>query len=165
MAKPGRPRGMPTPKRNSSPANIARWERDLKCVEMRKAEIDWPTIVATLGYASTGHAHDRFLAVMRAYPRDDVEDMRNLELDKLEKTARALEKQIAAGGDRVVRAAEVWNKISERRSKLMGLDRPEKKEITVLTKDTVAAAIEKLNAEMEAKARQAGVDLTELDAA
>jgi hypothetical protein len=132
---------------------------------MRKAEIDWPTIVATLGYASTGHAHDRFLAVMRAYPRDDVEDMRNLELDKLEKTARALEKQIAAGGDRVVRAAEVWNKISERRSKLMGLDRPEKKEITVLTKDTVAAAIEKLNAEMEAKARQAGVDLTELDAA
>jgi hypothetical protein len=134
---------------------------------MRKAEIDWPTIVATLGYASTGHAHDRFLAVMRAYPRDDVEDMRNLELDKLEKTARALEEQIAAGGDRVVRAAEVWNKISERRSRLMGLDRPEKKEITVLTKDTVAAAIEKLNAEMEAKARQAGVDLTalELDAA
>jgi hypothetical protein len=130
---------------------------------MRKAEIDWNTIAETLGYASPGHAHDRFLAVLRAYPRDDVEDMRNLELDRIEKTARALEDHIASGGDRVVRAAEVWNKLSERRAKLMGLDRPEKKEITVLTKDTVAAAIERLNAEMAAKAKNAGVDLSELD--
>jgi hypothetical protein len=89
--------------------------------------------------------------------------MRNLELDRIEKTARALEDHIASGGDRVVRAAEVWNKLSERRAKLMGLDRPEKKEITVLTKDTVAAAIERLNAEMAAKAKNAGVDLSELD--
>lgn len=164
VGRPKRSRGV-IEKRNSSPAVIARWERDIKCVEMRKAEIDWDTIVATLGYASRGHAHQQFMSVMRAYPRDDVETMRNLELDRLEKTAQALEKRISRGGDDVIRAAEVWNKISERRSKLLGLDRPEKKEVTVLTQDTVAAAIEKLNAEMELKARQAGVDLSELDAA
>lgn len=159
------PRKVGQPKRrrprvNSSPGAIERWERDYKCVQMRRAEHDWDTIVAALGYASRGHAHKQFMSFMRAYPRDDVEEMRNLELDRIEKTCRALEPKIADGD---VRAAEVWNKLSERRAKLMGLDKPERRELTVLSKDTVSAAIEKLNAEMTAKAAQHDLDLSALD--
>jgi hypothetical protein len=49
--------------------------------------------------------------------------MRDLELDRIEKTARALEPTIAEGGKDAIRAAEVWVRLSERRSKLLGLDR------------------------------------------
>lgn len=145
----------------STKADQERWERDWECVKLRRAEVDWNTIVEKLGYASTGHAHNRFVAFMRAYPRDDVEQMRDLELDRIEKTARALEPKIADGD---VRAAEVWNKLSERRSKLMGLDKPERRELTVLTDDLVDKSIRELKQEMDRKARaaqDAGIDMSE----
>jgi hypothetical protein len=150
------------PQSRSKPADIARWERDYECVKMRRAEVDWMTIAEKLGYASPGHAHDRFLAFMRAYPRDDVEAMRDLELDRIEKTARALEPRIEQGD---VRAAEVWNKLSERRAKLMGLDKPERREVTVMTEDALDKAIREAREEMERKARsaqEAGIELPAL---
>jgi hypothetical protein len=138
----------------SKPADIERWERDYECVKLRRAEVDWDTIVERLGYSSKGHAHNRFVAFMRAYPRDDVETMRDLELQRIEKTCAALEPRIALGGQDSIRAAEVWNKLSERRSKLMGLDKPERKEITVLTADVVDQACIKLEEEMALLERQ-----------
>jgi hypothetical protein len=141
---------------------IERWERDAECVRMRKACLDWDTIVEKLGYSSRGHAHDRFIAMMRNYPRDDVEQMRDLELDRIDLACQQLAPAIRAGGMVGVKAIEAWNKLSERRSKLMGLDKPDRRELTVLSKDTVSAAIEKLNTELTAKAMAAGVDLGDL---
>lgn len=135
----------------SSAEDIARWERDYQCVQLRRQEVDWPTIAERLGYSSPGHAHNRFVAFMRAYPRDDVETMRDLELQRIERACAALEPKVASGD---VRAAEVWNKLSERRSKLMGLDKPERREITVLTEDVVSAACRKLEEEMAVQDRQ-----------
>jgi hypothetical protein len=99
---------------------------------------------------------------MREYPRDDVESMRDLELDRIEKTARALEARIARGGDDSVRAAEVWNKLSERRSKLMGLDKPERREVTVLTDDVVTKSIREAEEQASRRAleaRQLGIEI------
>jgi hypothetical protein len=154
-------RGRPSRKGRgrTSPAAILRWERDYKCVKMRLAECDWQTIVETLGYSSTGHAHDQFMSFMREYPRDDVEAMRNLELDRLEKTCRALQPRIDQGDPR---ACEVWNKLSERRAKLMGLDKPERRELTVLTEDVIDRAIREATEAMErstAAAQEAGIEL------
>jgi hypothetical protein len=157
---PRRYRGKPVlGGRGSKPEDIARWERDYECVKMRRAEVDWVTIAEKLGYSSTGHAHDAFMRFMRAYPRDDVEAMRELELDRIEKTCRALEPKIADGD---VRAAEVWNKLSERRAKLMGLDKPERREVTVMTEDALDKAIREAREEMDRKARsaqEAGIEL------
>lgn len=141
-------------------AAIERWERDYKCVQMRRAEHEWQTIADTLGYGSPQAAHKQFMSFLRAYPRDDVEQMRDLELQRIELRCRQLDGKCAAGDPRAI---EVWNKLSERRSKLMGLDRPERREVTVLSKDTVSAAIEKLNAEMAVKAAANDVDLAELN--
>jgi hypothetical protein len=159
--RPNRPR-ISRPRGKTNPTDIARWERDLECVRMRKAEMDWDTIVEKLGYSSRGHAHDRFIVMMRHYPRDDIEQMRDLELDRIEQACRELAPAIRAGGLTGVKAIEAWNKLSERRSKLMGLDKPERRELTVLSKDTVSAAIEKLNAELAAKAVANDVDLSGL---
>lgn len=154
-----RARELAAKKGRSKPEDIARWERDYECVKMRRANVDWDTIVEKLGYASKGHAHNRFVAFMRAYPRDDVETLRDLELDRIERVRVALEPRVNAGDPR---AAEVWNKLSERLSKLCGLDKPERKEVTVLTEDAVDHAIRQAREEMEAKARAAGVEVPQV---
>lgn len=145
------------------PVDIERWERDYECVQMRRNEQDWQAIVEKLGYASPGHAHDRFMAFMKQYPRDDVEAMRDLELDRLEKTCRALQSRVEQGDPR---ACEVWNKLSERRAKLMGLDKPERKELTVLTEDVVDKAIREATEAMERAthaAKASGIEVSTLE--
>lgn len=143
----------------SKPEDIARWERDHQCVQMRRECVDWDTIAQTLGYSSRGHAHNRFVAFMRAYPRDDIEAMRDLELDRLDKQCNALQSRCEQGDPRAI---EVWNKLSERRAKLMGLDKPERKELTVLTEDVVDKAIREATEAMEratASAQASGIDV------
>lgn len=134
-------RGLP---KRSTPENISTWERDVECVRLRKQNVDWDTITERLGYSSNGHAHNRYLHVLKEYPRDDVETMRDAELIAIEMKMNQLEQKCSQGDSRSI---EVWNKLSERKSKLCGWDQPERKEVTVLTKDAVEQAIEKLNAE------------------
>lgn len=138
------------------------WQRDYKCVQMRKAGHDWESICATLGYYDHSHASRRLMGFLKETVREDVDELRELEMQRLDEKILQLEDIILQGGNGAARAIEIWNKLSERRSKLMGLDRPEKKEVTVLTADTMDAAIAKLNTEMEMKAREAGVNLAEL---
>jgi hypothetical protein len=142
----------------TTPEAIERWERDYECVKMRRAQCDWDTIVAKLGYASRGHAHDRFVAFLRAYPRDDVAALRDLEADRLEEAGNALWPEIQKGN---ARAAEVWNKLSERRAKLLGMDAPIRQEVTHLSDSTVDRAIQELRDQMTAEATAAGVELPE----
>lgn len=134
-------RGLP---KRSTPENISTWERDVECVRLRKMAVDWQTITERLNYSSPGHAHSRYLWVLKEYPREDVEQMRDAEILAIELKKNQLEAKCAAGDSRSI---EVWLKASERLSRLIGGDAPERKEVTVLTKDAVEQAIEKLNAE------------------
>lgn len=139
-------------------SDLERRERDLKCVEMRKQAIDWQTIADTLGYASTGHAHDRFVKIMMDYPRADVEQMRDLEVERLERDMAALTKIIADDRSKpseIIRAVEVRTKVSERLARLTGQDRPERKQLTVVTNDALTTEIQRLEQEMERKAQLA----------
>lgn len=138
----------------------ARWERDYKCVQMRAAAVEWKVIAEVLGYASPGHANDRYTSFMKEYPRQDVEQLRDQQMLQIELKMRQLEPKCEAGDPRAV---EVWNKLAERFAKLSGADRPEKKEVTVLTESTVDNAIKKLSTELAIEAQKAGVDLSELE--
>lgn len=144
-------------------------ERDLECVRLRKQGVDWDTIAERLDYSSRSHAHDRFVKVMRDYPRDDVVEMRDLEIERIE---QAMAEMIAIMLDPTakhpdrIRAAEVWNKLSERLARLGGLDKPERKELTVLTKDALTAEIERLEQEQDRKAqlaREQGIEAPAFD--
>ncbi len=135
-------RGLP---KRSTPENIENWERDVQCVRLRKQNVDWDTITERLGYASNGHAHDRYLHVLREYPRDDVETMRDAELIAIELKMNQLEDKCEQGDSRSI---EVWNKLSERKAKLCGWDQPERKEVTVLTQDVFDKEYQKAEEEL-----------------
>lgn len=158
MAEPMQPEMSPSPKRKrkaprgrtvkSSPEAIARHERDLLCVQLRKAGSTWQAIADQLGYASPGHAYDQFMGVMREYPREDVETWRNIISDRYDVMIRALWPEVLRGNwqavDRVTRVLEA-------QAKLYGANRPVKIEVSTGESD-LDATMRELVAELELKA-------------
>lgn len=146
-------KGSTTKSSRSSPEAVERAERDWQCVQLRRANLDWQTIADRLGYASPGHAHDRFTAVMREYPREDVETYRDLLLDRHETILRSLWPEVLKGNhwamDRAQRSLEGL-------AKLTGANRPEKVEHSVGT-TSLDDALRDLEAQMKARAAGAPV--------
>lgn len=98
-------------------------ERELRALELRRAGCSYREIAQTMGLSiSKVHRH-----VKRAYDRllhqveDAAEDVRAVELDRLDRLLRGIW-QRAAGGD--VRAIDRVLKIMERRAAIMGTDAP-----------------------------------------
>lgn len=142
------------------PGEAERFERDKRCVEMKAAGHSWVEIVDQLGYASTGHARDRWsLFLQRMPPREDAEQQRELEMQRLDRLAVALEPKIQSHD---VRAIEVAIKLLERRARLTGADMPVRQQVTIVTDETIAEIISQRRAAVEAKrnaALAAGIDL------
>lgn len=134
------------------PEDIARRERDLKCVELRKAGVAWQAIADQLGYASPGHAYERFMVVMRDYPREDVETVRNMISDRHEAALRALWPDVLRGK---WLAIDRTTRILEALAKLHGANRPEKIEITQGESD-LDAALRELEEQMRLRALRDG---------
>jgi hypothetical protein len=137
----------------SSPRSIAVRERDLKCVDLRKAGATWQSIADTLGYAGPGHAYEQFMIVMKDYPREDVETAREIISDRYEAMIRALWPKVLKGD---VWAIDRVTRISEAQAKLLGVNRPEKLELSVGGTE-LDAALRELEAEMKARAGGAPV--------
>jgi hypothetical protein len=137
----------------SSPRSIAVRERDLQCVELRKAGATWQSIADTLKYAGPGHAYEQFMIVMKDYPREDVETAREIISDRYEAMIRALWPKVLKGD---VWAIDRVTRISEAQAKLLGANRPEKLELSVGGTE-LDAALRELEAEMKARAGGAPV--------
>lgn len=162
--KPSNPRArarrtVPPNRSRTTPEAIASWERAHKAVQLRRQGLMWDDIAGQLGYASRSSAYEAARRFMRDYPREDAEALRDMETDRIDQVQTSLWPRVLSGDPRAV---EVWTKLSERRSKLMGLDKPERKEVTVLTEDAVDHAIRQAREEMEAKARAAGVEVPQV---
>jgi hypothetical protein len=132
----------------SSPEAIARRERDLKCVELRKAGATWQSIADTLKYAGPGHAYEQFMIVMKEYPREDIETCRNIISDRYDAMIRALWPKVLKGD---VWAIDRVTRISESQAKLLGANRPEKVEVS-MGATALDEALRELEAEMTARA-------------
>lgn len=132
----------------TSPEGIARTERNLKCVQLRKAGVDWQTIADQLGYASPGHAYNQFMRVMRDYPREDVETVREVIYDRYEAIVRALWARVLKGD---TWAIDRVNRTLELQAKLMGANRPEKLGPSAGATD-LDEALRELDKEMKARA-------------
>lgn len=116
--KPRRRRTTPNNSRTTKVA-IERRERDLQCVNLRRAGLGWQAIADQLNYASPGHAHERFMVFMREYPREDVETARDLEADRLDEAQRAIWVRCVKGD---LQALDRLLKLSAQRAKLLGLN-------------------------------------------
>lgn len=160
--------GNPRPSPYRRPNIRARWgpgqherdERDRRCVEMKHAGHSWDAIVMELGYASGGHARDRYqLYLSRMPPRENLEEQRELEMARLDRLMVALEPKIL---NHDVRAVEVMIKLMERRARMWGYDTPVKSQLTVVTDEVIAEIITQRRAALEAKRNRAiaaGIDL------
>lgn len=149
----------------NDPTVVARRTRDAEAVKLRRQGMTFDVIARTLGYASSGHAHAAFTAHMATYPKEDVEMARQLECDRLDALQAAIWQRCMDSEDKL----QTWAmdralKISDQRARLLGLNRPVRQEISVLTENTVDDAIKALQQSMEQQALTHQVELPALPA-
>jgi hypothetical protein len=125
----------------SNTATVA--EEQVRCYELRLTGMSLDRI-AKETRLSKGTVHNRIQAEIAARVLPLADEVRKMELDRLDRWLEKLDAQIqddeAAG--RVARNIEVAVKVAERRAKLLGIDAPEKVEATVheVTQEDIALA-------------------------
>jgi hypothetical protein len=121
-------------------------ERRAQAIALRIAGLEWQEIANRLGYASRGAACtdvSRALESNRREERAQVEELRFVESQRLDRLQVAVWAQAIAGDPRAVEAAL---KVMDRRAKLFGLDASKQMEIaftrrTEMEADAVADAV------------------------
>ena len=102
-------------------------EKQRQALELRKAGVGFDQIAQQLGYASRAGAHNAVVSAMRRTLQEPSDEVRRLELERLDKMLFGLWQAATKGQwlakDRVLA-------IMDRRAKLLGLDAPAKIDIT-----------------------------------
>ncbi|TCN51816.1 hypothetical protein EV641_109207 [Rhodococcus sp. SMB37] len=146
------------------PDNLDAAERGRQALELRRDGKTWPQIAEELGYADRASAYNAAKRLLDRTEFESVEEYRAIEADRLDEAHRiqfgALEVLVSMGKfEAVPPAVSALAKISDRRSKLLGLDAPTRVNVTG-TEDFAATAVqlmaEILDAEAEAEARPEG---------
>lgn len=103
----------------ASVKSIAKTDKHRQALELRKAGASYEVIAEKLGYSHPSGAHKAVSSALQKTLREPADDLRNLELDRMDAMMLALWTQARQGNqgavDRILR-------IMERRAKLMGLD-------------------------------------------
>ncbi|MFJ6319693.1 hypothetical protein ACIQJW_26785 [Streptomyces californicus] len=140
-------------------------ERDAEAARLRSLGWSYPRIAAELGWKTRADAHNAVKRVLKETVREAGDDVRTLELERLDRLEAAanevLEREhVTVSNGRVVvlheaplpddgpvlAAIDRLLKIQERRARLLGLDAPTKQAITITPER--AAALEQLVAEL-----------------
>lgn len=104
-------------------------EEQIECYELRLKGLSFQAISTATGL-SVGTVYNRVKSEIDARVLPLAEEVRKMELDRLDRYLVRLDEQIEAGRS-VARNVEVAVKVSERRSKYLGVDAPEKVEAAV----------------------------------
>lgn len=106
-------------KANGGKNEVELAERRRKAVEMRKAGCSYDEIAQALGFSNSGNAYHTVHKALKATYREPAEELRTLELERVDRLMRAIWPQ-AIKGD--VDAIDRVLKIMSRRARLLGLD-------------------------------------------
>ncbi len=102
-------------------------EKQRRALELRKAGVSFEKIAEQVGYASRSGAHKAVLTALRNTLREPADELRTMELERLDRMQAALWPQVQQGHqgaiDRVLR-------IMQRRADLLGLDAPKEQRHT-----------------------------------
>jgi AraC-like DNA-binding protein len=140
-------------------------EREALIIDLHAQHFTWRAIAQQVGVSHT-QCQRIFQAARDRIPADRLNDLR---VDHHELAYRAISDllKIAENPNVSPRTrAEAWNSIrgwSESDRKLFGVDAPTRREITVISNETVDSAIAELNremAQMEAQAKAAGIKVS-----
>lgn len=105
----------------TSVKRIEATERARQALELRKAGATFEQIAQKCGYKRAQHAHKVVTAAIRAIPREAAEEVRKLELERLDRMTLALWQRAGKGDTEAINHVL---KIMGRRAKLLGLDVP-----------------------------------------
>lgn len=113
-------------------------EQQVRCYELKLAGWTLEAIAAEM-HLSIGTVHNRIQARLDARVQPLADQLRTMEVDRLDRYLAKLDDLIQQG-KAVARNTEVAVKVSERRSKIMGIDAAEKIEavITEVTQEDIA---------------------------
>jgi hypothetical protein len=123
-------------------------ERRGKAIALRLAGLDYETIAQRLGYSGRAAAYkdiERALAANLAQERASSEELRKVELLRLDRL-QAAAWQAAATGD--LRAIETVLKVIDRRCKLLGLDAPVRSRVEIVDDELAQALVAQLESEL-----------------
>lgn len=130
-----------------------RHARRMKAIELRQRGKSYPEIARELGcsialaYSDVNYRLKQIIAE----EKEATEDLRQLELDRLDKLADGIWDTAIAGN---LDAIETYLKIQSRRAKLTGLDAPTKVEVTpganVRTREEIYNRVRELNKRLAA---------------
>lgn len=115
-------------------------EEQVRCYQLRLSGLSIRQIARATGL-SVGTVSNRIQAEINARVLPLADEVRKMELDRLDGWLARLNAEIVAG-KAVARNVEVAVKVSERRAKLLGIDAPQQVEATVteVTQEDVALA-------------------------
>ena len=112
------------------------WDRERQVIELRRAGLTFDVIAQQVGYSNASGAHHAYRrALQRTLNEAGVDEMRQTELDRLDRLQR-FAWTAAAQGD--LKAIDAVLRIMQRRARLLGLDAPARvqQEVTVWTGDS-----------------------------
>ena len=109
-------------------------DKEAECVRLRRAGLTLDEIAIRVGYSSPASVHYALKRINERISREDVEEIRNLESERLD-LLQAANWDNAMQGD--VPAGALILRVMERRAKLLGLDMPIRvqQEVTVWNGD------------------------------
>lgn len=110
-----------TGERMTSERRLAANEKQHKALELRKAGYDFRTIASQVGYKSPASAHDAVKNALKALVQQPAEELRVIELERLDQSWKSIYPQIIKGN---LGAIDRGIRIMERRASLLGLDAP-----------------------------------------
>jgi hypothetical protein len=102
-------------------------EKQLKALELRKAGKTFLAIAGELGYASQSGAFKAVISALHKTLQEPADELRVLEIGRIDTALAAIWPQVQ-GGD--LPSVDRFIRLSERRSKLLGLDAPTNVDVT-----------------------------------
>jgi hypothetical protein len=122
---------MPRHKSKSGAKRIAHMDMVMRALELRRDGKTCQQVADELGLSSAGHAHKLITTAIATAPLEAIDEVRKMEVARLENLYdRALQRGERAKADgHKLEALSLALRISERRSKLLGLDAATKWEI------------------------------------
>lgn len=129
------------------------FERQVQAVELRKSGLGFQEIADRLGYASVSGAHKAVMSALRKTLQEPTDELRRLELERLDTMLHSLWPAIVAKNAYTPRTVEVALKVMDRRAALLGLDAPKQVEDHRTVTVTIMA---------EQLAQETGLDAAEI---
>lgn len=133
----------------SVPAQINLTLEQREALELRAAGATFEEIGEHQG-VNKSTAKRRVDAALAATLREPAEELRQVELHRLDRLFTMAYRRASQGGKGQMFAIDRCLTIMERRAKLLGLDAPTRKVVNVITEDLVDAEIKRLEAELAA---------------